>query len=280
MTRSATAAALLLLCGCLRTVTLGGLDSGFDPGLDEPDEDAGVCGLEHCPACNLPCARTVECLADGGAHCGCACSRTVPLPKGTFTMGCDPAEPGCQPDEQPARAVTVAAFEIHRNEVTQADYQRCVTAALVPCSPPSCEFDPVGRANEPVTCVTLVQASIYCASEGMQLPTEAQWEYAARLDAGPYPWGAAAPDCDRAHFSECGFTKPEPSGAHQLGATPAGVLGLADNVREWTSDEYSPGNSVIRGGGYDSAAGELRSVARDGFLKIRSAPNIGIRCVK
>ncbi|MBL8949515.1 MAG: SUMF1/EgtB/PvdO family nonheme iron enzyme [Myxococcaceae bacterium] len=271
----------VVLCGCLRTVSLGSNDAGWDGGeADDAGFDARACSLDACPACSLACARTLTCLADGGMACGCVCTRTVALPGGTFTMGCEPSSPGCEPDEQPAREVTVFGFEMHRTEVTQADYQRCITDALVPCSQPSGEFDPAMRANEPVTNVTYVQASIYCASEGMQLPTESQWEYAARLDAGVYPWGDAPPDCDRAHFADCGATKPEPAGAHQLGASPAGILGLADNVREWTSDEYSPGNASVRGGAYDSMSAGLRSVSRAPYLKIRGAPNIGFRCVK
>ena len=238
--------ALLLVCGCLRTVSLGSNDAGWDGGPVEVDGGSDA-GEEVCAACSLGCART---RTDAG--CGCACSRTVTLPSG---------------------------LEVYRTEVTQAEYQHCMLTAIVPCLAPQGPWDPVARAAEPMTGIDYTAASFYCSNQGMRLPTEAEWEYAAGIDAGTYPWGEAAPDCDLALFDACGFTKPEPAGAHQLGAPPAGVLGMADNVSEWTNDNMG-GNAVIKGGAYDSPAGALRSAYRTTFSMLNSAPDIGIRCVK
>src|SRR3954469_2584689 len=123
----------------------------------------------------------------------------VDVAAGPFTMGCD----SCSDDEGPARTVTLARFAIDRTEVTQAAYQACVddggcTAVDSPA------FSPSTRGDHPMVAMTWAQAVAFCEHLGRRLPTEAEWEKAARGDDGrAYPWGDDAPDCTRANTAGC-----------------------------------------------------------------------------
>lgn len=230
---------------------------------------------------------------DDGGHPDAAPS-TVAIPAGSFGMGC-PDSQGCLPDEVPFHQVTLSAFEIERTEVTQAAYQQCIAAGA--CTAPQANFDPTATPNQPVRDVSWLQAQAYCAWLGMRLPTEAEWERAARGDdMRNFPWGAGSPDCACANFADCGGA-PLDVGARTCGAGPYGALDLAGNVAEWVADWYSanyygtsppsdpPGPSegtmrVARGGSFMSDSNGLR-VSR----RIVGEPNTaydayGFRCVR
>jgi formylglycine-generating enzyme required for sulfatase activity len=137
----------------------------------------------------------------------------------------------------PVHSVEVSAFEIDRTEVTQEAYSECVGARR--CSPPSANFDPKTKARFPVTNVTWDQARTFCEWTGKRLPTEAEWEKAARgTDQRRYPWGPQAPDCTRTNFEKCGG-EPRPVGELPAGQSPYGALDMAGNVEEWVQDWYS-----------------------------------------
>jgi len=228
---------------------------------------------------------------------------TVAVPAGTFNRGSADGEP----DEAPVRAVEMSGFAMTRREVTEAQYRRCVDAGK--CAP--AHYDDgrcliwSGRGfrhitvpaqlrgdNLPVVCVTWQEARAYCASVGMRLPTEAQWEYAALGGAksARYSWGGAAPDGSR-----CGLAAPKP-----VGSFPPNGYGLHDmtgNVWEWTADFYVAdyyANSetvnpkgpdagyyrVIRGGGWYSGPAELRVQNRHWFSANSAEASVGFRCVK
>jgi formylglycine-generating enzyme required for sulfatase activity len=133
--------------------------------------------------------------------------------------------------------VQLSAFELDRTEVTQGAYAACVTAKI--CSPPKANFDPTQKARIPVTNVSWEQARGYCAWAGKRLPTEAEWEKAAR---GPqqrkFPWGEEMPDCTRSNFEQCGG-QLRPVGMLPNGASPYGALDMAGNVEEWVQDWFS-----------------------------------------
>ena len=156
-----------------------------------------------------------------------------------------------------------------------------------------------GFANHPVSESTWRGAVAYCNWRDARLPTEAEWEAAARGKEGRrYPWGQAPPTAEHAVFAR-GRGKTEPVGSHAKGATPEGVHDLSGNEAEWTSslfkpypydaadgreDPNAPGERVTRGGDhvFDSAPGQLTGTFRDGFSRNprRGHRHIGFRCAK
>lgn len=175
------------------------------------------------------------------------------IPAGEFLMGCDPAHNDgydCPSDELPLHTVTLDEFWIDKTEVTNAQYAMCVAAGA--CDPPRDEKSVTGKfyygqpyyVNFPVVNVSWQDANHYCAWAGRELPTEAQWEKAARgTNPQAYPWGDASPTCDlvngEVNGEECKRDMMA-VGSYPTGASPYGVLDMAGNVIEWVRDWYSP----------------------------------------
>jgi formylglycine-generating enzyme required for sulfatase activity len=218
----------------------------------------------------------------------------VSVPAGSFTQGCDPArDPLCRPDELPARSVTLSGYRIGRTEVTRGMWARCVDARA--CRPPI-GAAPVGATDDwPVTLVGKDDAAGFCAWAGGRLPTEAEWEKAARgaTDARPYPWGDAAASCDRARLVSCPVALG-PVGAFPAGASPVGALDMVGSVAEWTADGYradayrtlpddNPSatvggtTAVVRGAGFASP-GSARVTARTVIPFQAAGATLGLRC--
>jgi formylglycine-generating enzyme required for sulfatase activity len=165
------------------------------------------------------------------------------VPGGPFTMG---ADHGGEEDEHPAHTVTIAAFWLDLTEVSNEAWSRCVAAQK--CPPP--DASSAGRngfggdarfrgPKQPVSAVSWDEARAYCAWLGKRLPTEAEWEKAARgTDARRYPWGNEEPTADRAVFGGGGVTADV--GTHPRGDGPYGHHDLAGNVWEWIEDVYDP----------------------------------------
>jgi formylglycine-generating enzyme required for sulfatase activity len=163
----------------------------------------------------------------------------VQVGEGPFTMGCDEAPGMCMEGglDAPAHSVWISTFWIDRTEVTRGGYETCVAARA--CTPPSGVASPRSDDALPVTGVSWEQAKRYCTWRQLRLPTEAEWEKAARgTDGRRYPWGNDAPRCDLANFAPCGG-KLEPTGSLPGGASPYGALDLAGNAEEWVSDWMS-----------------------------------------
>ena len=161
------------------------------------------------------------------------------LQRGSFLMG---SESGGFDDERPVRSVTVAPFEISRTEITVAQYRSCVEAGV--CTAPEVDagnsnWDKDGRDNHPINRVSWNDARAFTGWLLMRLPTEAEWEYAARGGGRPveYPWGDATPDCSVTVIRGCSEgTKPVCS--ISAGNTPQGLCDMAGNVGEWVEDDY------------------------------------------
>jgi formylglycine-generating enzyme required for sulfatase activity len=172
----------------------------------------------------------------------------VYVPSGTFLMGSNNGEA----DERPVHEVTLNGFWIDRTEVTNEQYAQCVNAGQ--CSPPTYAgsktrdeyFGKSEYVNYPVIFVEWVDAANYCRWVGAQLPTEAQWEYAARgPDAKEYPWGnefdparlnSCDINCSRPEADRTGndtFPDTSPVGSFPNGASWVGALDMAGNVWEW-----------------------------------------------
>lgn len=222
------------------------------------------------------------------------------IPGGRFRMGCEDALDGaCAAAERPSRFVKVDSFFLDRTEVTVAAYRRCVEAEA--CTPTvagdECNWGAPDRDEFPINCVTWHQAVAYCAWTGGRLPTEAEWERAARGDDGrPYPWGGTAPDAGgvfRANWGE-GLARDlwirdrweydAPVGRFPEGAGPYGTLDQAGNVAEWTADAVAsdlpdgPPERAVRGGSFREYARRLRTYARDWHGAHRFYSHVGFRC--
>ncbi len=221
----------------------------------------------------------------------------VLVPEGDFEMGSE-----AEDDEQPVHTVYLDAFYMDKYEVTNYSYSECVTAGR--CAPPQQTFsnshinyyDNSEFFYYPVIYVTWNQAVVYCRWREGLLPTEAQWEKAARgTDARMYPWGEGF-DCNKANYGNCvGDTTNV--GHYEDGQSPYGIYDLAGNVGEWTSDWYvetyyknSPSINplgpafgryrIARGGSWNYSVGILRASDR-GFENPDVGNNYtGFRCVK
>lgn len=183
---------------------------------------------------------------------------TVRIPAGEFLMGCDannPATPKlCWERELPLHPVYLATYEIDKYEVTNQHYRACVEAGV--CAPPAYPtsrkrgnyFSDPAYNLYPVLFVSWWNARDYCQWQGKRLPTEAEWEKAARgtIDTRPWPWGGEFPNCTRLNFTDDTLNPwticvddTVQVGSYPTGASPYGVMDLAGNVFEWVADIYS-----------------------------------------
>jgi hypothetical protein len=214
----------------------------------------------------------------------------VAIPAGIFLMG-SPTERG-SPEERPMHEVIVAAFYLDVTEVRTAAYLACMREGACPRpheDNPFCNTSqdaPGDRGEHPVNCVDAHQAEAYCAFAGKRLPTEREWEYAARGGAEErrYSWGEEDPTPERACYDHIG-TCPVASFA-------AGAFGLFDmsgNVWEWTSTPYGPypdapktgPHLVYRGGSWSRRFPKWLSTAmRNRYEPGRWSASLGARCAR
>ena len=187
-----------------------------------------------------------------GCEGGSAPQGMVKIPAGSFQMGSDKvdtegkgnefgmAKPLYQ-DEHPRREINLPTYSIDRYETTNAEYGRYIEATKA--RPPKTWPDgrvPAGRERLPVTNVNWYEAEQYCRWAGKRLPTEAEWEKAARgTDGREYPWGNEF-DEKKANTGGAGVNDLAPVGSFPQGKSPYGVEDMAGNVWEWTADWYQP----------------------------------------
>jgi len=217
----------------------------------------------------------------------------VYIPSGTFTMG-DTHGDG-DSDEKPTHKVTVADFWLDRTEVTSAQFARFIQASSYRAEG-EWQRETSGKDQHPVVNVTWNDALAYCRWADKRLPTEAEWEYAARgTDGRKYPWGNAWED-SRARFSgNRGNQATAPVGSYPTGASPFGVLDMAGNVWEWVSSLYKPyryslsdgredlnasGSRVFRGGSWFFDPWNLRSANRGWHGPAHRNIDLGFRCAQ
>jgi formylglycine-generating enzyme required for sulfatase activity len=233
----------------------------------------------------------------------------VRVPAAKFLMGCAaPDDASCSNDESPEHVVTLSSYFIDATEVSTAAYHECVASGA--CPAPLADDTPSQTAQ---AYVTWDDAVAFCMAVGKRLPTEAEWELAARgSNRNIWPWGNDAPTCDRANFepsmgqhcyqdSTGGWIAPVDHGG---AASPFGALDMAGNLEEWVADWYGPYSSasvadptgpatgtmrVLRGGSVISSAAQIRTSARDANAPDATAVAIdpqansitfGIRCAR
>lgn len=159
----------------------------------------------------------------------------VYVPAGEFMMGSPDGIGGF--DEHPQHSVLLDAFWIMQTEVTNAQFAKCVATGAC-TAPDNSRWQDTAYADHPVTAVDWSQANAYAEWVGGRLPTEAEWEKAARgTDGRTYPWGDEQPNESSANC--CNFVGDTmPVGSYPAGASPYGLLDMAGNVWEWTADWY------------------------------------------
>jgi formylglycine-generating enzyme required for sulfatase activity len=240
-------------------------------------EDGGNCGP-------TPAAVAISDAGADAADTG-APPGMVHIAGGTFMMG--PRTRVAAVNDAMQHKVTVAPFDIDTNLVTVAEYSHCVDEQMCP-SPssdqPTCNFAHPERATHPMNCVNYAQASAYCHAKGERLPSEEEWEFAARggAEERTYPWGNAEP---AQQLCWSGITKRD--GTCPVGAFAPGAFGLRDmagNVWEWTQSSFSPERKdarVCRGGGWpDARALDFRGAYRDAHAPSNRDSDLGFRCVR
>lgn len=241
----------------------------------------------------------------------------VALEGGRFEMGVKLEDPGpygqqWKVDEAPRHSVEVAPFEIHRAEVTVEMWAEFLTLVagqmawhpLQPVDFDGARFTPAVDPQTPITSVTWADARAFCRWHGLDLPSEAQWEYAARGEGGArftWPWGEDSPNCTRAHIvsgpARC-HEGPWPVGeAGERGETRQGLADMVGNVGEWVLDAYLPYDAeqsdpvhfgegvhgvghyrVARGGGWLSPQHRSRVTARTAMPPEGRSVEVGFRC--
>jgi len=224
-------------------------------------------------------------------------------------------------DERPEHEIDLAAYELDLTEVTVAAYRACFKSKVCgePLKGAFCNWGPKDRDLHPINCVTHEQAAKYCSWAGKRLPTEKEWEHAARAAHDDpmmakkdlFPWGVGAPDAARVnacgkecteHFAALGKKLPwlheyddgypltAPVDRFKDGDTPDGLSDMAGNVWEWTSSPWcvypdeTCGNElelVIRGGGFQSyQARTFEATSREGLGRLEATETVGFRCAR
>ncbi|MFB0533674.1 MAG: formylglycine-generating enzyme family protein [Anaerolineae bacterium] len=218
----------------------------------------------------------------------------VEIPAGEFTMGND----GGDDDEKPAHTVTLEAFEIDVFEVTNADFARFVEETGYQTEAEKAgemgwRAYAEGKDNYPVVKVTWNDADAYCRWAGKRLPTEVEWEKAARGEEGfIYPWGNEW-DPAKVNAKESGFRGTVAVGSFAEGASPYGVFDMAGNVWEWMADWYQayPDSTyqseyfgekfkVTRGGGWFQEANLVTTFNRSATDPSAANDDLGFRCAR
>ena len=290
-----------------------------------------------------PCTSLSPVFADGTSNCrtdcrgwdtsGCAVETAdlalmVPVEAGPFLRGCHAdVDLQCYGDEFPYRQIRLGQYFIDTHEVTVEAYARCVLAGG--CSAENLDFDPtscnwengltdrefreqgtldgLSQLTHPINCVAWAEANQYCAWSQKRLPSEAEWEKAARgTDGRKYPWGnEPAVGCSYAVMKgngvNCSGGSTAEVGSKELGVSPYGAYDMVGNVYEWTADWFSasyfatspsidpsgPDNTdqelstrVLRGGSWlDDESANLRNSFRGETVASDRFGSIGFRCV-
>ena len=231
----------------------------------------------------------------------------VYIPEGQYLIGSTDSDPEALIDEKPRHKVDLSGYWMDKTLVTNAMYAMCVQAGACPTKIMDISFTRPAYFGDPafdeypVIFVTWDEAKNYCTWAGRRLPTEAEWEVAAKgTDGRKYPWGNAPANCNLVNFGGglANYCTGDTSavGKYPQGASPYGLLDMAGNVWEWVADWHStnylvephenplgPATGelrVIRGGAFFNAAEYVRTSMRTGHAPGAATDNIGFRCAR
>ena len=285
------------------------IDSGAADGSSQAE--AGACrdDVSLCKAHGIVCGTLaifdVACSNTRVVACGTCPGAPLEAMRrmggDTFKMG--NASPTAPPDETPPHDEAVGEFFIDAHEVSVAEYAVCVAEKI--CTPAgvggACNAGRRERSTHPVNCIDWYQANVFCSHRGHRLPTEAEWEYAARggRSLRAYPWGNQSPSSLRPDSGVSPCWSGSDAGAlpstcdterqPNLDLTAQLVFDLGANVREWTLDGWSPTYAtsrettyrVARGGGWfaDFTSASVNAVHRLAILPTTASADLGFRCV-
>jgi formylglycine-generating enzyme required for sulfatase activity len=232
---------------------------------------------------------------------------SVWIPPGKFAMGCTPGDARCDPAQLASREITFAnGFWFGRTEVTVGAYKAFASATATRLPPAPAFNDGWQKDDHPIVNVTWDDARAYCAWTGSRLPSEAEWEYAARGGHADWfhPWGKESPTC--APGAHNGARFDDGAACRRAGTERVGVYGpngfglydVAGNAWEWCADEWNANFSdapsdgsafeegtaasrrVLRGGSWINGADYLRVSIRSRWYQGRGRDFIGFRCAR
>lgn len=278
--------------------TAPGQSLATQQGLPVRSDAIGVIGARTDPAMSQPTWLQAFQGEGGGGDGDEAGGQGIPagmiyVAGGAFSMGSPPGVG--EPHERPRHRVELSPYAIDRDEVSVGAFARWCNAS------DQCgwSFSATSSmmADHPVTGVTWHEARAFCRHYGKDLPTEAQWEMAARIDpatgeGGSYPWGDAAPSCGLANFVGCGELRSRALGV-STGLSPVGARDMSGNAREWTLDVYGPypvgrqvdprgpasgAERVLRGGSFGGDPEDIRATDRDTDPPDKRSEYNGFRC--
>lgn len=213
--------------------------------------------------------QPVEILGKDGAP-------MVLVPGGEFVYG----------EGEDLRRLTLPPFYIDKYEVTTKRYTKFLQEIKQKERERSNESSQVNAGDRPIIGVDWQDAEDYCRYYGKRLPTEEEWEKAARgTDGRIYPWGKQEPTRDLARYDWDGkqrwhgYDSLSPVGSYEAGKSPYGIYDLAGNATEWTSSDYDHDTKVVRGGSWLVDAWTLRSAHRHGVIPTYRLNVLGFRCL-
>jgi len=275
--------------------------------------------------CNLKTKSCEVCSVDTGIISFCE-DGLCTVSEGDFCMGCQELEGVyCNEDELPYHKIYLKTYKIDQYEVTAASFKECVKDGgckkkhIYLDESVNCNYNVAGKENYPMNCINWLGAEEYCKWKGKRLPTEAEWEKAARgIDGRMYPWNSSTFGCkfsvvDPDEFINdnegCALNKTWSIGLLATGISPYGLYDMSGNVMEWVSDYYSntyytdiqniemPDDSeakntdnpqgpetgksrVLRGGGWKTFSKDVYTFRRTRYVPEFGHDDYGFRCVE
>lgn len=292
MKRIFSLSAIVVIAAILLGACNFGQTPGADPATQVPATDAPAVIGAVTDVAIVPIDLAGPPMVVGSKYTYVDGSVLVAVPAGPFLMG------NSNVSETPERTVTLSDYWIYSSEVTNGQFALCVNAGK--CAAPDPEKNPLfgnyRTINVPVTGVNYQQSYDYCNFVKGRLPTEAEWEKAARgPDGNLFPWGDEAPSCGLLNFKSCKGV-PLDIQSYPEGVSYYGLFDMAGNVREWAADWYSPtyytdgpvedplgpqlgDKRSVRSNSYVDGADESFSAHRFSLRPQESLPDLGFRCV-